>query len=664
MNRFTLFVLSAVTLVLLASNTHAATRVDSLIAKLQFAPADTSRTRLLFDISSEYIHCNADSARIYAEKLIKHGAAINDKSADAKANYVFGYLHFSTKKFDSASVYYEKARELAIAANDNLIAGRALIGIGHIHRDAKQYDKALGYFLQAKSFLLKTKNALYVNNVYNNIGGMYTYKADLESELRVREELLKWNEQAKDTMYMAFTCNGIALLYNFKGLFKESVPWAEKAAKYFAAAGNFEFMANTYMTIGQAEVKLGHYDVAISKYLEGYGIAEKANSKESMANLLASIASIYSDLQDYPSAIEYYSRTIKLYDRIPNVDRVQVNRAIVHCALGDIDFLQKKYNEALSEYTIGLKAAEAVPNISITALCKMSIASVQNKHKEYQEALGNLWKSLELYRSVIENEGIGAVYATMAEVHFNLKNYDSTIYFGEKSIEFSNRTNIVKQLQFTYDIVSRAYNAKNNHKKAYQYLLIADQLKDSLLTLDKTRQIGHIEATYQIKRKLEKEKRDREARELIETEARERKNTIEYLGLLIFIFGSLVLVYFVRNTKVSAKAIEKYIFFIFLLFFQFVSMLLNDPIEMIAHGDQIIALVASLLIAIAITPIHESLHNFIVKRISRRKVNTKQYEKAIMSELQKSIEIPRKVPENESKVNGTSPSSKNDGDKV
>lgn len=646
------------------NNIHAEPRrLDSLISKLQTTPFDTSRTRLLFEICAEYVPVNQDSARLYANKLIAHGATIKDNTAEAKACIVLANLYLNSKKLDSSAFFFEKARALSTITKDDLIIGRGLFGLGLIQREYKQYDKALEFFYLAKPFILKAKVAKWVNSLYNNIGGMFSAKNDLEGELKVRYELLKWNEQAKDTMYMAFSCNGIGMLYSFKGLYKESIPWEEKAAKYFAAAGNMPFMANAYGVLGEAELKLGHYDVAISKYLEAYGIAEKAGSKEIMANTLTNIASIYAELQDYTTAKEYYFRGKKLYDQLPDIDRILNNRAILHCALGDIAFRQKNYDEALKEFTIALPIAVAAPNISTTALCKLNIASIQAIRKEYPDALDNLHQALKLYQSVIENEGIGAVYGALADIHFQLKNFDSTIYFGEKSIEYSNRTNIVKQLQTTYDIVSQAYNAKNNYKKAYQYLLVADQLKDSLLTLDKTRQIGHIEATYQIQRKTENEKREREARIQAEEEARQRRNNTEYLGLLIFIFGSLVLVYFVRRTNISAKAIEKYVFFIFLLLFQFISMLLNDPIEMIAHGDQLIVLIASLAIAVAITPIHEGLHNFIVKRINRRKVNTKQYETAIISGLQKSIDIPRKSPDGIPKVDiPPSPAKNDEGD--
>ena len=541
MFRSILLILIALTVVPVYSSKAAPSLLDTLLTKLQTVPSDTARTRILFDISTEYLFRNMDSARLYANKLKEHGIAINDKTAESKANLLLGIVCLNTKKLDSAAYFYEKAQKLATAANDNLIIGRSIMGFGFIQREYKQYDKALEYFYQAKPFILKANVAKWVNSLYNNIGGMFSGKNDLEGELKVRYELLKWNEQAKDTMYMAFSCNGIGMLYSFKGLYKESIPWEEKAAKYFAAAGNMPFMANAYGVLGEAELKLGHYDVAISKYMEAYGIAEKAGSKEIMANTLTNIASIYAELQDYTTAKEYYSRGKKLYDQLPDIDRILNNRAILHCALGDIAFRQKNYDEALKEFTIALPIAIAAPNVSTTALSKLSIASIQTIRKEYPAALDNLHQALKLYQSVIENEGIGAVYGALADIHFQLKNYDSTIYFGEKSIEYSNRTNIVKQLQVTYDIVSQAYNAKNNHIKAYEYLLVADRLKDSLLTLYKTRKIGHIEATYQIQRKTENEKREREARLQAEEESRQQRNNIEYLGLLIFIFGSLVL---------------------------------------------------------------------------------------------------------------------------
>ena len=97
--------------------------------------------------------------------------------------------------------------------------------------------------------------------------------------------------------------------------------------------------------------------------------------------------------------------------------------------------------------------------------------------------------------------------------------------------------------------------------------------------------------------------------------------------------GSLVLLYFIRKTGVKATLIERYVFLLFLLVFEFVGLLLNDPINSIAGGDQLINLLAAVVIAVILTPIHTVLHTFIVKKLLPKQVNAKMYEQSILSDV-------------------------------
>lgn len=612
----------------------AVSRLDSLKTVLLRSPMDTSRTRLMTEIAAEYFSLGqAEACRSLAEELRVYGMKIGDNTALGKSLMILGNIAFQQKKHDSAQHYFLRAFSAASPIHDDVTAGRGLLGAGLVEREYSNLDKALDYFLQAKPFLLRSKNARYVNYLYNNIGGVYTFKADLAGEVQVRKELFAWNTSMHDTVYMAQTCNGIALLYAYKGLYKEAIPWAEKAVRLYKSLQRFADVSNSYLTIGEAHLKLGHYDIAIEKYLECYSLAEKAGSMEGMANTLTNIAGIYYDLHNYDESKRYFERALAIYSSMPVIDRIENNKAICHNAIGEIYFQQGKYDKALQEFNAALLQLSLHPNISTTASCKQYISQVYYVKKDYATALEYLRESLRLYESVIENEGIASSLASMAEVHFALKNYDSTVFFGEKSLTYSTLTNIQKQLQVTYDILSQAYHAKHNEPKAYSYLLRAYQLKDSLLTFDKTREIGKIEASYQMKKKQEEEQRAQEIRFRQTEEARQRKNNIEYLGILIFVIGSLVLLYFIRKTGVKATLIERYVFLLFLLVFEFVGLLLNDPINSIAGGDQLINLLAAVVIAVILTPIHTVLHTFIVKKLLPKQVNAKMYEQSILSDV-------------------------------
>jgi len=172
---------------------------------------------------------------------------------------------------------------------------------------------------------------------------------------------------------------------------------------------------------------------------------------------------------------------------------------------------------------------------------------------------------------------------------------------------------LMKERKKVYLELIDSLSAKEEYEKAYEYQLLYAQLKDSLFDEDKSKEIGKLEAKFEMERKIEEEKRVKEATEKIERDRESRRNNLQYSGILIFIVLLFTGVFMVGRFSLPIRLAEGVVFFAFLLFFEFTLVLLDPFIEEMSSGAPAIKLGFNAVLAGLIFP----LHSFFEERLKR-----------------------------------------------
>ena len=156
-------------------------------------------------------------------------------------------------------------------------------------------------------------------------------------------------------------------------------------------------------------------------------------------------------------------------------------------------------------------------------------------------------------------------------------------------------------------------SAKEEYEKAYEYQLLYAQLKDSLFDEDKSKEIGKLEAKFEMERKIEEEKRAKDVAAKIKRDRESRRDNLQYSGILIFIVLLFIGVFMVGRFSLPIRLAEGIVFFAFLLFFEFTLVLLDPYIEEMSSGAPAIKLGFNAVLAGLIFP----LHSFFEQRLKR-----------------------------------------------
>ncbi len=310
--------------------------------------------------------------------------------------------------------------------------------------------------------------------------------------------------------------NNLGVANDYLGKYDDAMVYYNKAIKLNTLHNNKPGLAMTINNIGALYFFWGKYDLALENYLEALKYDIELGNKESEAGSYENIAIIYKNQKDYKKAKEYFDKALLINQDLNltrNIERTYNN-------IGNLYLAQKDYKKAI----------------------------------EYTQMALNIQKELQ------SQEGMIYSYNNLGTCYFELKEYKKAERYFKKALDLANKYNFTIQILFSQKSLANLYNKMQDYKEANNYLSEYYELKDSVFTETKHRQMMELE------KKFEAEKKGREievlniksAKQQLEIEAKSSEKNM-WIGIsgLGFILVSILIFYYLNKKKLSEKLAEK-----------------------------------------------------------------------------------------------------------
>jgi tetratricopeptide (TPR) repeat protein len=463
--------------------------------------------------------------------------------------------------------------------------------------------KKISFIFLIMLIFIKSENLTYGNKKDSllNIINTQTYQDTIRVKAMNEYTLMLYNIQPDSALYFSKEALRIATKENFEiGI----VVSHDRLARYY------------WMT--------GEFSLALESLFEKLKILKKQNDKKKIASTYGNIGLIYSRISDNENALFYYNKYLKIAEEIDNKHfqaTVHGNIGVIYAEMFDNEKtagnsnIDSLFNKAMYHYITALKFSEETENLKGISTDFHRIANLYTYNNQYDIALDYYTKSLQIAQKIndkgnmaILHGNLGQLYIKIGKLNFAEPHLDSALFIDQ----FLNQKDHAKQVYFDLSILNEQ---KGNYQKALQNFKEYTLLKDSIFNESKSKEIGKLEATYEIEKKQAEEERYKQEQERIEQAEKERRDNIQYslifLGILL-VFGSVLGLGYI---KVSTKFAEGLIFFAFLIFFEFCLVLLDPIIDNWSSGEPIYKLLFNALLAGAIFPAHAFFENKLKKKL-------------------------------------------------
>lgn len=348
------------------------------------------------------------------------------------------------------------------------------------------------------------------------LGLVLRYQSDYEKSIDYCKRSFNLFDKMNKTSDKARALNSLGNVYKRKGDYKASVENFLGSLKIYSEINDSIKVSFVMNNLGILYQEMGEYEESLDYHVKNLEVRKKLGmDKEYVLKTLMNIGAVYNEILDYSKALLYYNEAINLIDDHTS----KYNQLLLLQSMGTIYQAMEQYKNAKQYYLKALKLEEELgeKNHLISTLLGLSAVSIKEGNKE---------KSIDyLYRA-----------EKLAKEQGNLRR----------------RIEVVKCL-------SGALYFSNDFKNSLLYHELYHKLSDSLLGLERIRQITELEQKYKAEKReqqiafLEKEKEIQKLELSKKTIEAEKKNYQRNALIIIVILSLSLMLYYVLDNKKRKK---------------------------------------------------------------------------------------------------------------
>ncbi|MBB2145292.1 hypothetical protein GM921_07345 [Pedobacter sp. LMG 31464] len=334
--------------------------------------------------------------------------------------------------------------------------------------------------LKAISFADKLHKPAWAGSIYYRWALMFHGRSDILKAENLYAKCREKYRQANDLDWVAAVYQNLGALYTLVPDYVKTLEANQKAVAIYQQLGDDENLSGLYLNIGETYQSLGQYSNAMPYVKRGLNMFIKDKSARGEAVGYASVGAIYFEA---PEA------------------------EIIKIGIGPSERLKF----SLQNYKRSLKIADSIADVALTASANSRIGEIQLAMGETAGALQSQQKSIDLYKSLEDDEGYAKGLIAMAKLYTGNKEYTKVAGFLNEALKIAIDKKLLVLQKDTYEALSENDEKLGNYNQSLVNYRAFIKVKEQIIDQEKEREITRRrlqldfsikENDYQLKQKI------------------------------------------------------------------------------------------------------------------------------------------------------------------
>jgi len=370
-------------IVLCSGVVRAASKSDSLLARLAIDKQDTNKVNDLLELASYYSDLNkTDTVITLGNQALALAHDIHfTKGGMAVCNFM-GFMYQSASNYAKAIEYYSAGVKLAESISDKGHIAKFTGRIGTVFSDKGDYDTALVYYFKDLNLVTGINDKTAIALVTGDIANIYESKGDFIKALDYNFKAMQMDIDNGDKQSQAIVNGNIGNVYVDEKNYKMALEYYFKALKVDSELNNKNSIAVNIGNIGNTYGIMGDKDKALEYALKALAIDEEIGNKEGVAINTGNIGSMYADQKEFGKAKEYLFKALDAYNELGNKQGVAASEDNI----GGLYLDQKNYTEAEKYFLQSAALADSLHYLPCAEEDYQDLSKLYSETGKYQKA--------------------------------------------------------------------------------------------------------------------------------------------------------------------------------------------------------------------------------------------------------------------------------------
>jgi tetratricopeptide (TPR) repeat protein len=414
--------------------------------------------------------------------------------------------------------------------------------------DAITFDDSALHFAQKSGY----KHG--IMEAYNGLGNNFLQMGQADKALDYDQKALNIAHQTHDRSSEASIMGNLGNVYEQQGSFLHALDYFNKALAEYQAIGEKYGAAINSNNIGIINAEQGNFPKAIDYFFKALQLYQDINNKAGIAQVTGNIGIIYNDEGEYNKSLDYYLEALKINKEVGDKNGIATNT-------GNIGSIYNHLNnpgKALVYLNEALKLSEDMGNKHLQINNLTNIGNTY-RHMGKDVYMGYYAKALKLAQESGSKSSIEKILGCMGEGYADEKKYTEAAKYFTQSLEIAREIGDLGMVMDLNADLSGAYEHNKDWRKAFDSYKQYSTFKDSLLSGEKSKEIGKLEARSEYDKQVALQKADEEKRSALAAAESKRQNiVISFITAVAIAIAIIALTIFrvLSTTRKQKKQIE------------------------------------------------------------------------------------------------------------
>jgi tetratricopeptide (TPR) repeat protein len=344
----------------------------------------------------------------------------------------------------------------------------------------------------------------------NNMGYIYDDLGDIPMALECYNKCLKIQEEIEHKIGISTTLNNLGQIYKKQGDISRALDCYHRSLMLQEEIGDKGGRAVSFNNIGHIYVIQGDIAKALDYYSKSLRINEQMGDKKGIASSLNNIGLIFKKQGNNRKALEFYNKSLlirKIIGDKKGVATVLNNIGYMHGIQGDVVMALDCYN-----------------------------------------------KSLEIYQDLGDKKGTAQSFNNIAGCMLEKGDLVEAEVFANRSIQLAKELGFTESIMYPAITLKSIFQKQNKYKQAFEMYELQIKMRDSINNQETQKaavkkQVQYIYEKKELEMKVEQDKKDAIANEVLKQKEKERNYFIAGFGLV-----AVLALFILRGYKQKQKA--------------------------------------------------------------------------------------------------------------